>query len=93
MKLMHLEQLKGLQVYEAIIQPAIITLCMSQGHVECEGPNNRIYKFHGNLKVGKDQLVPIEPEQILLRGARLRNTDHVHGTVIAMYSTYMSTVC
>ena len=62
------------------------TLCMSQGHVECEGPNNRIYKFHGNLKVGKDQLVPIEPEQILLRGARLRNTNHVHGTVIAMYS-------
>ena len=50
-----------------------------QGHVECEGPNNKIYKFHGNLKVGKDQLVPIEPEQILLRGARLRNTNHVHG--------------
>ena len=52
-----------------------------QGHVECEGPNNQLYKFHGNIKVGDDQLVPIEAEEILLRGARLRNTTHVQGTV------------
>ncbi|XP_065883970.1 phospholipid-transporting ATPase IB-like [Dysidea avara] len=52
------------------------------GHVECEGPNNQLYKFHGNFKVGDNQLVPIEAEEILLRGARLRNTAHAHGLVI-----------
>ena len=80
---MHLEELTGLQVYQDIVN-LDDHLLQFQGYVECEGPNNKIYKFHGNIKVGKDQLVPIEPEQILLRGARLRNTNHIHGNIIML---------
>lgn len=52
------------------------------GHVECELPNKFLYTFTGNLKETDQQLAPLAPEQLLLRGARLKNTKWVYGLVI-----------
>ncbi|RWS16411.1 putative phospholipid-transporting ATPase IA-like protein [Dinothrombium tinctorium] len=49
--------------------------------VECEPPNKHLYEFHGNLKVD-DTIIPINPEQILLRGAKLKNTNWIFGCVL-----------
>ncbi|PFX14576.1 putative phospholipid-transporting ATPase IA [Stylophora pistillata] len=55
--------------------------CM-QGRVECEGPNNRLYDFVGNITLQTQKSVPVGPEQILLRGANLRNTQWIFGLVV-----------
>uniref|UniRef100_T1KTV3 Phospholipid-transporting ATPase n=1 Tax=Tetranychus urticae TaxID=32264 RepID=T1KTV3_TETUR len=54
---------------------------LSLASVSCEPPNKHLYEFHGNLKVG-DTLYPINPDQILLRGAKLKNTNWIFGTVL-----------
>eukprot|EP00047_Mylnosiga_fluctuans_P006561 m.247712 g.247712 ORF g.247712 m.247712 type:complete len:1182 (-) comp15473_c0_seq1:193-3738(-) len=51
------------------------------GSVECELPNNRLYKFVGNVTVD-GQKIPLGPDQLLLRGAQLRNTPWVYGLVV-----------
>ena len=49
----------------------------------CEGPNKRLYEFTGNLKLDEtDKVEPVQSDQILLRGAQLRNTEWVYGLVI-----------
>ncbi|OVA09139.1 Cation-transporting P-type ATPase [Macleaya cordata] len=52
-----------------------------KGEVQCEQPNNSLYTFTGNLLFQK-QMLPISPNQILLRGCSLRNTEHIVGAVI-----------
>ena len=52
--------------------------------VDCEGPNEFLYKFDGNLKLTDGAVIPIDPDQILLRGSCLRNTEWVTG--ICVYS-------
>eukprot|EP00850_Spirogloea_muscicola_P018286 SM000166S02467 [mRNA] locus=s166:161533:170771:+ [translate_table: standard] len=52
-----------------------------KGTVECEQPNNSLYTFTGNLVTGK-QTLPVTPNQILLRGCSLRNTEWIVGCVI-----------
>jgi phospholipid-transporting ATPase len=53
-----------------------------QGYLECEGPNNRLYEFNGNLSIAAKRPVPIQPDNVLLRGSLLRNTQWVHGLVV-----------
>ncbi|XP_020607976.1 phospholipid-transporting ATPase IB-like isoform X2 [Orbicella faveolata] len=55
--------------------------CM-QGRVECEGPNNRLYDFVGNITLQTQKSLPVGPEQVLLRGAHLRNTQWIFGLVV-----------
>ena len=51
--------------------------------MECEGPNKRLYEFTGNIQLkSAEQLEPIQSDQILLRGAQLRNTEWIYGLVI-----------
>lgn len=52
------------------------------GIVECELPNRHLYEFIGNLRLLGKQSNPLGPDQILLRGARLRNTNWIFGVVI-----------
>ncbi|XP_002961083.2 phospholipid-transporting ATPase 3 [Selaginella moellendorffii] len=52
-----------------------------RGVIECEQPNNSLYTFTGNLVMGK-QTLPLSPNQILLRGCSLRNTEWVVGVVL-----------
>ncbi|KAJ7989300.1 hypothetical protein DPEC_G00318050 [Dallia pectoralis] len=52
------------------------------GRLECESPNRHLYDFVGVIRLEGQSAVPLGPEQILLRGARLRNTHWVHGMVV-----------
>lgn len=52
-----------------------------KGEIQCEQPNNSLYTFTGNLVMGK-QTLPLSPNQILLRGCSLRNTEFIVGAVI-----------
>lgn len=52
-----------------------------KGEVQCEQPNNSLYTFTGNLIIDK-QTLPLSPNQLLLRGCSLRNTECIVGAVI-----------
>ncbi|CAN8012891.1 unnamed protein product, partial [Ixodes pacificus] len=52
------------------------------GYVECELPNRHLYEFTGNIRVNNLKTLPLSPDQILLRGAMLKNTTWVFGFVI-----------
>ncbi|KAK4263362.1 hypothetical protein QN277_028784 [Acacia crassicarpa] len=52
-----------------------------KGEVQCEQPNNSLYTFTGNL-IFQKQTLPLSPNQLLLRGCSLRNTEYVVGVVI-----------
>ncbi|MEE6472636.1 hypothetical protein FKM82_009672, partial [Ascaphus truei] len=52
------------------------------GRIECEGPNRHLYDFTGNLHLDSNSPVAIGPDQILLRGAQLRNTQWVMGIIV-----------
>lgn len=58
---------------------------MAGGYVECENPNDILYRFEGTLGLGgekKDVVVPLTTEQMLLRGSSLRNTEYIYGLVV-----------
>ena len=64
--------------------------------INCQGPNEYLYKFEGNLaftpsnpELLKDQEynggkveIPLDANQMLLRGSGLRNTKYIYGIVI-----------
>ncbi|CAJ1939977.1 unnamed protein product, partial [Sphenostylis stenocarpa] len=52
-----------------------------KGEIQCEQPNNSLYTFTGNL-ISQKQTLPLSPNQILLRGCSLRNTEYIVGVVI-----------
>ncbi|XP_078534374.1 phospholipid-transporting ATPase IA isoform X3 [Lissotriton helveticus] len=60
----------------------IDALMRLSGRIECEGPNRHLYDFVGNIKLDGHGAVPLGADQILLRGAQLRNTQWVHGIVV-----------
>ncbi|KAK9050975.1 hypothetical protein SSX86_027602 [Deinandra increscens subsp. villosa] len=49
--------------------------------IQCEQPNNSLYTFTGNL-ITQNQTLPLGPNQILLRGCSLRNTEYIVGAVV-----------
>jgi phospholipid-transporting ATPase len=53
-----------------------------QGTIESEPPNRHLYEFNGNFKELNHQVQALGPDQLLLRGAMLRNTSWVFGMVI-----------
>lgn len=57
-----------------------------RGRVECEMPNNRLNHFQGRLILnsteGQENQFPLTINQMLLRGAELRNTEHVYGLCV-----------
>ncbi|XP_062717099.1 probable phospholipid-transporting ATPase IA isoform X5 [Aedes albopictus] len=52
------------------------------GTLESEPPNRHLYEFNGVLKESGKPAVALGPDQLLLRGAMLRNTSWVFGIVI-----------
>ncbi|XP_047440772.1 phospholipid-transporting ATPase IA isoform X5 [Mugil cephalus] len=71
---------QGLQMTAEIKE--IDNLMRLSGRMECESPNRHLYEFVGNLRLDGHSTVPLGPDQILLRGAQLRNTQWVHGVVV-----------
>ncbi|XP_004444374.1 probable phospholipid-transporting ATPase IA isoform X3 [Drosophila pseudoobscura] len=57
-------------------------LSMLQGRIECELPNRHLYEFNGVLKEFGKQSVSLGNDQVLQRGAMLRNTAWVFGVVV-----------
>ena len=54
-----------------------------RGMVACEQPNNKLYNFTGNIKIDPDpKPIPLDVENILLRGAILKNTKYIYGLVV-----------
>nr|XP_012138292.1 PREDICTED: probable phospholipid-transporting ATPase IA isoform X4 [Megachile rotundata] len=53
-----------------------------RANIQCEPPNRHLYEFHGVLRETNKQSVALGPDQVLLRGAMLRNTRWVFGVVI-----------
>ncbi|KAK3239287.1 hypothetical protein CYMTET_50774 [Cymbomonas tetramitiformis] len=49
--------------------------------IQCEEPTDSLYTFKGNLEDGNSKYM-ITPEQVLLRGSALRNTQHVLGVTL-----------
>jgi len=57
-----------------------------RGSLRSEHPNNSLYTFEGTLDLvtstGFPKQVPLGPDQMLLRGAQLRNTPWAYGLVV-----------
>ncbi|XP_053284418.1 phospholipid-transporting ATPase IA isoform X4 [Pleuronectes platessa] len=71
---------QGLQMTAEIKD--IDSLMRLSGRMECESPNRHLYEFVGNLRLDRHSTMPLSPDQILLRGAQLRNTQWIHGVVV-----------
>nr|XP_046151791.1 phospholipid-transporting ATPase IA-like isoform X4 [Oncorhynchus gorbuscha] len=71
---------QGLQITSEIKD--IDSLMRLSGRMECESPNRHLYEFVGNIRLDGHSTMPLGPDQILLRGAQLRNTQWVHGIVV-----------
>jgi magnesium-transporting ATPase (P-type) len=50
--------------------------------IECEKPNEFLYKFEGNLTLSDREVVPLSVDMMLLRGSSLRNTEYVYGVAV-----------
>ena len=52
------------------------------GKVVCEAPNNVLHKFQGNLHLSDQVSLPVDNQNVLLRGCTIRNVDYLYGLVI-----------
>lgn len=50
--------------------------------IECETPNEYLYRFEGNYVLKDGTKFPMDPDQVLLKGSNLRNTDWVLGLCV-----------
>ncbi|BGP28306.1 aminophospholipid translocase [Rhodotorula toruloides] len=63
-------------------------LAQLAGHLRSEQPNNSLYTFEATLSMGQpghaatSSETPLGPDQLLLRGAQLRNTSWLYGLVV-----------
>lgn len=79
----------NLKIKQAIPETAHLVnpgdLSRLSGTLKSEQPNSSLYTFEGTLTLqqgGGEKTLPLSPEQLLLRGATLRNTPWVHGVVV-----------
>jgi phospholipid-transporting ATPase len=56
-------------------------LIAMKGKILSEQPNSSLYTYEGTLNLNNKEY-PLTPEQLILRGATLRNTAWIHGLVI-----------
>ena len=61
---------------------------MLRGHLLSEAPNDSLYTYDGTFHLSSSMpgaaptKIPVGPNQMLLRGAQLRNTEWVYGVVV-----------
>lgn len=77
-----IKQLKPETSY--LVNPSDIVRDMGHAEIVSEQPNSSLYTYEGNITGcgNYQQQLPLLPEQLLLRGATLRNTQWVHGVVV-----------
>ncbi|KIJ65780.1 hypothetical protein HYDPIDRAFT_109790 [Hydnomerulius pinastri MD-312] len=68
----------------ALTSPSLVAAL--HGSLRSEQPNNALYTYEGTLELVSDagvpRQVPLGPDQMLLRGAQLRNTPWIYGVVV-----------
>ena len=68
----------------ALTAPSLVTSL--HGSLRSEQPNNSLYTYEGTLELlsdaGVPRQIPLGPDQMLLRGAQLRNTPWIYGIVV-----------
>jgi phospholipid-transporting ATPase len=57
-------------------------LARLRGRILSERPNSSLYTYEATLELDGAMKVPLAPDQLLLRGATLRNTPWIHGVVV-----------
>lgn len=61
------------------------SLAAFRGRLRSEQPNTSLYTYEGTLEMQGatgEKTVPLQPDQMLLRGAQLRNTAWLYGLVV-----------
>lgn len=56
-------------------------LVLRVAFISCEEPNNRLDKFTGTM-LWQGERYPLDLDNMLLRGCKIRNTEECHGLVI-----------
>ncbi|KRZ58273.1 putative phospholipid-transporting ATPase IA [Trichinella nativa] len=51
-------------------------------YLDCEPPNRQLYELSGKLTLPDNTEIPLGPDQLLLRGSLLKNTQWIFGVVI-----------
>ncbi|XP_047317013.1 probable phospholipid-transporting ATPase 4 [Impatiens glandulifera] len=51
------------------------------GKIKCEDPNPNLYTYMGNFEYAQE-VHPLDPNHILLRDSKLRNTAYIYGVVV-----------
>lgn len=79
----------NLKIKQAIPETCVLVslndLSRLGGKVRSEQPNSSLYTYEATLTVaagGGEKELPLQPDQLLLRGATLRNTPWIHGVVV-----------
>ncbi|KAG9304740.1 hypothetical protein G9A89_003914 [Geosiphon pyriformis] len=79
----------NLKIKQATTETANLTssadISQLSGHIKSENPNNSLYTYEGTLIIntpGGSKQIPLDPSQLLLRGAQLRNTRWIYGVVV-----------
>ena len=52
------------------------------GVVKCGAPDEKLYKFDSQLRLGEGEVISLSAEQLLLQATHLRNTEFVYGVVV-----------
>ena len=67
-----------------LTSPHLVTAL--HGNLRSEHPNNSLYTFEGTMELsgnmGIPKTIPLGPDQMLLRGAQIRNTPWSYGLVV-----------
>ncbi|KAI0023237.1 hypothetical protein F4780DRAFT_103195 [Xylariomycetidae sp. FL0641] len=74
---------QGIPETSALVSPS--DLSRLGGRIRSEQPNSSLYTYEATLTMqagGGEKELPLNPEQLLLRGAQLRNTPWIHGIVV-----------
>ncbi|XP_056895462.1 phospholipid-transporting ATPase IF isoform X3 [Takifugu flavidus] len=72
-------------VAETAVCQSVSQLESLQAVVECQQPEADLYRFVGRITVtqhGEEIVRPLGPENLLLRGARLKNTKEIYGVAV-----------
>ncbi|KAJ5084119.1 hypothetical protein NUU61_008698 [Penicillium alfredii] len=79
----------NLKIKQAIPETANLVnpsdLSRLSGRIRSEQPNSSLYTYEATLTMnagGGEKELPLAPDQLLLRGATLRNTPWIHGIVV-----------
>lgn len=66
-----------------LVDPHSLVSDLSHTEIMSEQPNSSLYTYEGTLNnFGPSSKLPLSPQQLLLRGATLRNTQWIHGIVV-----------